>query len=413
MSSPAIVVQDLSKRYRASRQRTAYLTIRESITERVTGTRESAEEDRWFWALDGLSFEVAAGETIGIIGRNGAGKSTLLKVLARITEPTRGRATIRGTVGSLLEVGTGFHAELTGRENIFLNGSILGMPRSHIVTKLDQIVEFAGVERFLDLPVKRYSSGMTLRLAFSVAAHLEPEILLIDEVLAVGDLAFQRKCLGKMDEVAREGRTVLFVSHNLAVVRDLCSTSVVLDGGRLVFRGSVPDGLAKYAQLLESATVDESRHGDGWGEIWVESATDRASEIHAGAPFELGATLNLERPLAGGVLFCILEDGSGQTVLHDRVELAEVGHQVKAGLTTFRLKMPALWLAPDQYSLGFKVIGRDDLGQEVRAHSHRVLLEVNSEMAASTLASATLGPPIKWDWTTTPRPRPDRLDLPT
>src|ERR1041385_3672840 len=189
------------------------------------------------WALRDVSFEVGRGEVIGVIGHNGAGKSTLLKILSRITEPTEGRAELHGRVGSLLEVGTGFHPELTGRENIYLNGAILGMQRSEIARRFDEMVAFAEVERFIDTPVKRYSSGMYLRLAFAVAAHLEPEILLVDEVLAVGDAAFQTKCLGRMSDVAREGRTVLFVSHNLPSIEKLCQKVVIIDGGRMVMEG--------------------------------------------------------------------------------------------------------------------------------------------------------------------------------
>lgn len=204
---------------------------------------DSVEE---FWALKDVSFEVKQGEVLGIIGRNGAGKSTLLKILSRITEPTKGRVVLNGRVSSLLEVGTGFHPELTGRENIFLNGAILGMGKVEIRQKFDEIVDFAGVEKFLDTPVKRYSSGMYVRLAFAVAAHLEPEILIIDEVLAVGDAEFQKKCLGKMQDVAKGGRTVLFVSHNFGAVRSLCASACVLEKGQLMFSGQVGDALSYY-----------------------------------------------------------------------------------------------------------------------------------------------------------------------
>src|SRR5262249_43592020 len=196
----------------------------------------AGDEVEEFWALKDVSFEVKRGEVVGIIGRNGAGKSTLLKVLSRVTEPSTGRVTIKGRVASLLEVGTGFHQELTGRENIYLNGAILGMTRAEIRRKFDEIVAFAEVEKFLDTPVKRYSSGMYVRLAFAVAAHLDPEILIVDEVLAVGDAEFQRKCLGKMGEVARGGRTVLFVSHNLPAVTNLCNDLITLAHGNIVFR---------------------------------------------------------------------------------------------------------------------------------------------------------------------------------
>src|SRR5213083_1008552 len=219
----SVEVHDVSKRYRIGG--TWGTTLRDSVHLR------RSRDARWFWALNGVSFVADEGEVVGIVGRNGAGKTTLLKLLARITEPTGGVARMRGRVGSLLEVGTGFHPELTGRDNIFLNGSILGMSRREIAAKFDEIVAFAEVEKFLDTPVKRYSSGMYVRLAFAVAAHLEPEILIVDEVLAVGDGPFQKKCLGKMGEVAKGGRTVLFVSHNMPAVQALCSKVVYLRDG--------------------------------------------------------------------------------------------------------------------------------------------------------------------------------------
>jgi len=256
MLAPVIRVENLSKRYLVGHRtervgRYSYTSLRDVIGREVrTVARKAADVVRGrqvvkgdtveeFWALRDVSFDVREGEVLGIIGRNGAGKSTLLKVLSRITEPTGGRVTLRGRVGSLLEVGTGFHPELTGRENIFLNGAILGMTRTEIHKKFDEIVAFAEVERFLDTPVKRYSSGMYVRLAFAVAAHLQPEILVIDEVLAVGDTEFQKKCLGKMDDVSRrEGRTVLFVSHNLGIVSSLCPRAIWLDQGSIRMDGS-------------------------------------------------------------------------------------------------------------------------------------------------------------------------------
>jgi lipopolysaccharide transport system ATP-binding protein len=252
MSDVAIRVEDLGKRYRIGERREAYDTLRDALV-RAAGTPLRAWRHRGrpgptaeIWALRDVSFDVRRGEVLAVIGRNGAGKSTLLKLLSRVVRPTLGRAWIRGRIGSLLEVGTGFHAELTGRENIYLNGAILGMTRVEIARKFDEILAFAEVERFLDTPVKRYSSGMHMRLAFAVAAHLEPEILLVDEVLAVGDAAFQRKCLGKMGEVAREGRTVLFVSHNMASVQRLCHSALLLDGGRMAARGPVSEVTQLY-----------------------------------------------------------------------------------------------------------------------------------------------------------------------
>jgi len=243
----SITVEGLSKRYRLGQLAGGYDTLRDQLAALGRGGRRArTEEERELWALRDVSFEVQPGEVVGLIGRNGAGKTTLLRLLTRITEPTGGRAILRGRVGSLLEVGTGFHPELTGRENIYLNGSILGMRRSEISARFDEIVEFAGVERFLDTPVKRYSSGMYVRLAFSVAAHLEPEILLVDEVLAVGDAEFQRRSLGKMEEVGRSGRTVVFVSHNMATITRLCSRALLLETGRIVGDGAASELVARY-----------------------------------------------------------------------------------------------------------------------------------------------------------------------
>jgi len=254
MSNIAVCVENLSKLYHIGKAQQRHDTLRDALVAslrvplerlRRAGRGPDDAEDT-IWALRDVSFEVHRGEVVGIIGRNGAGKSTLLKILSRITEPTAGRAVIKGRVGSLLEVGTGFHPELTGRENIYLNGAILGMRKVEIGRKFDEIVAFAEIEKFLDTPVKRYSSGMYVRLAFAVAAHLEPEILLVDEVLAVGDASFQKKCLGKMGDVAKEGRTVLFVSHNMAAVRKLCGQAILLTGGRMKTLGEVDEAVTEY-----------------------------------------------------------------------------------------------------------------------------------------------------------------------
>ncbi|MDD2808214.1 ABC transporter ATP-binding protein [Rhodoferax sp.] len=274
MSDIAISVENLSKSYLVGHntaQAERYTALRDVVARNARNlarkTRDmlsgraivQGDDVEEFWALKDVSFEVKRGEVLGIIGRNGAGKSTLLKILSRITEPTKGRIKIAGRVASLLEVGTGFHPELTGRENIFLNGAILGMKRTEIQRKFDEIVAFAEVAKFLDTPVKRYSSGMYARLAFSVAAHLEPDVLIVDEVLAVGDATFQKKCMGAMHEAsARDGKTVLFVSHNLSAVRSLCTSSLVLSGGKPDFSGTVEDGLKRYAKLTESLKLNRT-----------------------------------------------------------------------------------------------------------------------------------------------------------
>lgn len=246
-----IKAEQLGKQYRLGTRDAAYATVREALVSAAGAPlrilrRNNSRKEQTIWSLRDVNFEIGAGEVVGIIGRNGAGKSTLLKILSRVTEPTTGRVELFGRVGSLLEVGTGFHPELSGRENIFLNGSILGMRRREIELRFDEIVAFAEVEKFIDTPVKRYSSGMYVRLAFAVAAHLEPEILVVDEVLAVGDANFQKKCLGKMGDIAREGRTVIFVSHNMSAIQRLCTRGLLLDAGRVVKDGSVPETISHY-----------------------------------------------------------------------------------------------------------------------------------------------------------------------
>ena len=280
MSAPAIRVQNVGKEYRLGQSKANNATLRDMIMHKLrnpwrTHAAEAGQdrEPETIWALQDISFEVEEGEAVGIIGRNGAGKSTLLKVLSRITEPSRGSVDLYGRVGSLLEVGTGFHPELTGRENIYLNGAIIGMRKTEIAQKFDEIVAFSEVDRFIDTPVKHYSSGMYLRLAFAVAAHLEPEILLIDEVLAVGDAAFQRKCLGKMSSVAQQGRTVLFVSHNMGAITQLCSRAHWISGGRLRQSGPASDVVAAY---LSEGTADQA--------TWTRDlsvATDQEVQLEA------------------------------------------------------------------------------------------------------------------------------------
>ncbi len=291
MGDVTIRVDALRKQYRIGGKQNGYKTLRESLSDALATplrrigrlfhgqVADTAKPDETIWALTDVSFEIKRGEVVGVIGRNGAGKSTLLKILSRVTEPTNGFAEIHGRVGSLLEVGTGFHPELTGRENVYLNGAILGMKRVDIERKFDEIVAFAEIEKFLDTPVKRYSSGMYLRLAFSVAAHLEPDILLVDEVLAVGDSVFQKKCLGKMQDVTALGRTILFVSHNMAAVQALCQRVILLSEGRIALDTSATEAIKSYiADSFETAAQSlaerTDREGDGqlrFTEFWMEN----------------------------------------------------------------------------------------------------------------------------------------------
>ncbi len=318
------------------------------------------------WALRHVSFEVCQGEVLGIIGKNGAGKSTLLKLLSRITEPTEGRATIRGRVGSLLEVGTGFHPELTGRENIFLNGAILGMKRSEIERRFDEIVAFAEVEKFIDTPVKRYSSGMYLRLAFAVAAHLEPEILLIDEVLAVGDAAFQQKCLGKMSEVAQEGRTVLFVSHNMSAILRLTEEAIVLDQGSLVLRAPSSEAVDFYMTSGMSQTGERVWSGDErlssaapFRPIALRVLNDRGEVVDrvlAKEEFDVEFEYELEEDITGLRVGLYLYTARGEPVLTsfdtDDPVLYEHYSTRPAGRHRSRCRLPSFWLNEGAFVLG-------------------------------------------------------------
>ena len=300
----AISVRNVSKQFQL-RESAPYWTLGETLgrlfSRAPPGSRKTPEP---FWALKDVTFDVADGEVVGIIGPNGAGKSTLLKILSRITEPTEGCIDINGRVASLLEVGTGFHPELTGRENIFLNGSILGMRRAEITAKLGEIVDFSGVEKFLDMPVKRYSSGMQVRLAFAVAAHLEPEILIIDEVLAVGDAEFQRKCMGKMGAVARSGRTVLFVSHNMAAVENLCTRGILLNQGGVVFDGKINLCTEAYLQSVASGLTGTASFGPAPERPHITGVRidgPAASAGHIAIEIDFDSPWDLNPPI-GGVL---------------------------------------------------------------------------------------------------------------
>jgi lipopolysaccharide transport system ATP-binding protein len=314
-------------------------------------------------AIDELSFTVETGEIVGIIGRNGAGKSTLLKILSRITEPTSGRAVLRGRVGSLLEVGTGFHPELTGRDNVFLNGSILGMPRREIQAKFDEIVEFSGVSTYLETPLKFYSTGMAVRLGFAVAAFLEPEILVIDEVLAVGDLAFQERCLGKMREVAGGGRTVLFVSHNMAAVNALCTRGIWLDAGRIGFDGPTADAVGRYVEASRvgsrSEVVEGERRGSGLARVVgvriEDEHGDSVEAVRSGEPFRLCLDYEADAPLHEVAANATLGDGSrGLLSFMSELTDSELAEVPPRG--TLVCSVPELALAPGVYELAISLL---------------------------------------------------------
>jgi len=310
---PAAIQTDrLSKQYQIGEMQSAYGTLRDSLASgaRRLVRRDHSQHVEDIWALRDVSLEVPEGQVLGVIGKNGAGKSTLLKILTRITTPTSGTAEIHGRVGSLLEVGTGFHPELTGRENVYLNGSVLGMKRREIQSKFDEIVEFSGVERFIDTPVKRYSSGMSVRLAFSVAAHLEPEILLVDEVLAVGDAEFQRRCLGRMEDLSQSGRTVLFVSHQMQAVTQLCDRAVLLEQGEIALDGSAEYVVAEYLQLVggsssERTWPEDSAPGDTVVRLLAVRVVDEDGDVVS--------SVDVRKPVGIEMTFRVLRD-SGRSV---------------------------------------------------------------------------------------------------
>jgi lipopolysaccharide transport system ATP-binding protein len=368
MPELAIIVDGLSKQYHIGARQNGRKTFREALTEAAAAPfrrlrafgRSSHRDDNTIWALKDVSFEVQPGEVVGIIGRNGVGKSTLLKILTRITEPTEGRAVLNGRVSSLLEVGTGFHSELTGRENIYLSGAILGMKKREIDGKFGEIVEFSGVEKFIDTPVKRYSSGMTVRLGFAVAAHLEPEILLVDEVLAVGDAEFQKKCLGKMDSVARGGRTVLFVSHNMGAVQKLCSRCVLLRDGAVSYVGGTHHCVESY--LDESDSLARSRvseRTDRLGgssfrfidcEILDESLT-KMTHIEPAAHVRVRVTYECLSPISGVNPGLALFADDGTRLASLAASLLGKLFECKTGLGCFVFDVPKLPLNVGRYHL--------------------------------------------------------------
>ncbi|MBN1147313.1 MAG: ABC transporter ATP-binding protein [Anaerolineales bacterium] len=370
MSELAIRVDRLSKRYRIGQgARAPYKTLRESLVgllaapvNRLRSKTQARDGEDHIWALKDVSFEVNHGEVVGIIGRNGAGKSTLLKILSRITEPTGGSVDLYGRVGSLLEVGTGFHPELTGRENIYLNGAILGMRRAEIERKFDEIVAFAEVEKFIDTPVKFYSSGMYVRLAFAVAAHLEPEILLVDEVLAVGDAAFQKKCLGKMGDVAKEGRTVLFVSHNMTAIRNLCERVIWLHEGQIRQKGSTIETTEAYLQ--QTVRVDSMADIDRLIKLLPEDPAIRLEVVRICQDDKEDNFVFNGKPVDIELKYCVLQRTTGLRVYFDLLDEeqnilirsfhddeAEAIPTMDVGNYTSVGTIPARLLAPRRYEI--------------------------------------------------------------
>jgi lipopolysaccharide transport system ATP-binding protein len=356
--STVIKVENLSKSYRIGARQNS-TTLRDVITNTLKSPfkkfrSKAIDNETTFWALKDINFEVKRGEVLGIIGRNGAGKSTLLKILSRITKPTKGKAELKGRVGSLLEVGTGFHAELTGRENIYLNGAILGMKHEEIKKKFDEIVAFAEYEQFLDTPVKHFSSGMYMRLAFSVAAHLEPEILIVDEVLAVGDLEFQKKCLGKMDEVSKTGRTILFVSHQMGTVAQLCQKVIMLDKGSLVMEGKTDTVIEHYinhgkTNLISYRATDSAKNR----EMFIDSSSVLNSddvEQHSfrhDESIRINVNCKINRWVRGVELRMVIRNVRGVTLFTTDAELNSLSDNSKAFQADFTI--PAHTLRPNDY----------------------------------------------------------------
>ena len=406
MSEIVIDAHELSKQYAIGALHKRNDTLRDQIVETMWAPfrrvqsllkpdrrSESKSEDS-IWALDDVSFQVREGDVVGVIGRNGAGKSTLLKILSRITEPTTGYADIRGRIASLLEVGTGFHAELTGRENVFLNGAILGMRRDEIMRKFDEIVAFAEIEKFLDTPVKRYSTGMYMRLGFAVAASLDPEILIVDEVLAVGDAAFQKKCLGKMAGVAKEGRTVIFVSHNMAAIQSLCNRCLYIEAGRLRVAGSLQDGIGMYHRSMGEEVQGNRKDS---GEVTISGLTVNgplSTSVDASKPMRFEFELSSRVSFSGFRMFLIIENPHGTTVMHSVINERKHREIDGEGVYHVSVDVPTLWLTPGMYSATVKLIC-NGVGLKGRYLSDKLLIMVQSDYDPDA-APGMLTPPVTW-----------------
>lgn len=401
MSEYAIQVENLSKRYRIGTREKQHDTLMSValtwLKSPVNNFRQlrrlssfnSKDEADVLWALKDVSFNVKQGEAVGIIGRNGAGKSTLLKILSRITAPTTGRVLLNGRVASLLEVGTGFHPELSGRENLYLNGTILGMTKMEVDQRFDEIVDFSGVEKFIDTPVKWYSSGMRVRLAFSVAAYLNPEILLIDEVLAVGDIAFQQKCLNKMQEIAGEGHTVLFVSHNMATIQSLCKKGVLLQAGMVECLSDIETCIHYYVSNLNAPP--HSNHGKvAFSNLHVVKNGSGSS----GDSFSVNCRLHINTSIPEGFrLFCIIQGSNGEVMVHARTDTQELPFLNKLEVHDVSVLFPPLWFRSGSYTIHFKLMINDS---QIRYVSEHILLSVSEDVAVEMLLGF-LTPEVHWE----------------
>jgi len=408
MSNSIIEVNNISKLYRIGLKEESNRTFGEVLLNGITSplrnikkinrltkfkASNSVEQEKdIIWALKNVSFNVEQGQVLGIIGKNGAGKSTLLKILSCITEPSSGLVKIRGRVASLLEVGTGFHPELTGRENIFLNGAILGMRKWEIKKKFDEIVEFAEIEKFIDTPVKRYSSGMYVRLAFAVAAHLEAEILLMDEVLAVGDIAFQKKCLGKMGDVVRGGRTVLFVSHNMGAILELCDSAIFINQGEIVKKGITTEIVRLYQNSFKEKITKKEAQSINFSMIKI--GLNEHNIIQYDEPLTIFCAMNSDLDIIGYSLYCIIENARGEIVIHSRIDSAEVLTGNHKGKLNIKLTYPKLWLNPGIYSMYFKFLVQGIVGDRGRYFSDKISFTV---VGKSNIGETVLNPPAKWE----------------
>ena len=408
----AVVAQGIGKTYRLGEQQTAYKLMRERIVEVVKSPfakRLPAANTEPFWALCDVSFSVGQGEVIGLIGKNGAGKSTLLKILSRITEPTEGQIDLYGRVSSLLEVGIGFHPELSGRDNIFLNGAILGMSRQEIRRKFDEIADFAEISRFLDTPVKRYSSGMYVRLAFAVAAHLEPDILIVDEVLAVGDSAFQQKCLGKMRDIRAHGRTVIVVSHNMATVASLCQKVIWLSDGRVKATGDAQEIIRRYlSEGVENDFIWKPRHGILSAfeyhsvSVEVSDPSHGSDGFAANAPIDIVFDFSIHDKFPPGRIDMLLTSDTGDLLLTSTSadSSGEVNHDWKLGRQQFRCRIPADFLMPGRYFVSIT----EPYGGWSMPRENVLTFSVTEEgsLAARDQRAGKIAPLLRWTLTPSP-----------